>query len=160
LLIAIAPHLGQGEAAGDAATGKKGRISERFGRIAAGTNNSQDKLTRGGAMEVIYSDRARQDRKGYALMQKATKLLEESVRASPDRTPIVAEWDRLEEERGVLYTLRLSDFAGEATMTFSPEELEGGTQTELRLYKVLGDLLRIRSHRLLEKVLQNSGPEE
>jgi hypothetical protein len=110
-------------------------------------------------MQVIYSDRAMQDRKGYAWMQKASEFLEEASRLTWD--PIRAEWNRTEDQRGqVRYTLKLSDFAGEANTDFSPDELDGAAHAELHLYRVLGDLMRNRSRKLLEKIRQDHEPEE
>ena len=62
-----------------------------------------------------------------------------------------AEWDQVEDERGrSLYSLKLSDFSGEVKATFAPDELRKGTHMRYQLARLWSELLRIRSHKLME----------
>jgi hypothetical protein len=103
-------------------------------------------------MKVIYHDRARQGEEEYLLLQQATKRLEEVLANSTD--PVTAEWDRAEDAQHRLhYTLRLSDWAGSVMAIFDPDELQVPTRLRSRFNWLWGDLLQIRSSKLLKAVL-------
>ncbi len=108
-------------------------------------------------MQVTYSEKARESREGYALLQRATERLEEIVRRSLD--PVTAEWDRTQDDGEPLYTLRLADWSGSATVDFRPKDLGDSGRLDNRLYRVWDELLEIRSHKLLER-LRGSGESE
>lgn len=103
-------------------------------------------------MRVIYHDRAKQWGEGYALLQQATKRLEEIVGHSEDL--VTAEWDRTQDAQGrVVFTLRLADWSGWVTAVFAPEELESASHLRSRFYSLLGDLLQIRSTKQLQELM-------
>ncbi len=109
--------------------------------------------------EVAYRSGIREAAGLRTLAEQATKSLEEMLgRESPT---VSAEWDRAEDARGQdVVTLRLSDWTGSATAAFEPKELESPTRLERRLRRVWGELLRIRSHKLLDDLLSSGNGEE
>jgi hypothetical protein len=103
-------------------------------------------------MNIIYQDRAKQWREGYALLEQVTRRLEEVVGQSAD--PVTAEWDRAEDAQGhLVFTLRLSDWAGSVTGVFAPEELASSSHMRSRFYRLWGDLLQIRSSKQLQELM-------
>lgn len=103
-------------------------------------------------MQIIYRDRARQWGEGLALLQHATKRLEEVL--GPSAGQVTAEWDRAEDGQGrLVYTLRLSDWTGAATAVFDSDELQSGSHMRSRFYRLWGDLLQIRSDKQLQELM-------
>lgn len=108
-------------------------------------------------MNVTYPDRAKQV-EGFFLLEQATACLTEVLGPSAEQVRI--EWDRMEDACGrAVYTLRLSDWTGEASGNFSLEELRSSSQLRYRLVRLWGDLLQDRSHKQL-KALTSGGPVE
>jgi hypothetical protein len=102
-------------------------------------------------MNVRYSEKAKQSGEGYALLQQATNRLEEVLGPSADL--VSAEWDRTQDQRGrTLYTLTVSDFTGEASASFTPEELQAPGRLRSRLLALWGDLLQARSDAQVKKL--------
>lgn len=100
-------------------------------------------------MNVAYSDRTKQTEEHSELLQQATEELKEILGSAQDS--VRAHWDRVEDEQGrLLYSLKLSDFSGEVEATFAPEELRRGWHRDLRLARLCGKLLQIRSRKLME----------
>src|SRR5438270_12959074 len=109
-------------------------------------------------MNVTYSEKARQDGEAYALLQQATKRLEEVLGRSAGL--VKAEWDRAAGEEGrPVYTLRISDGTDSATATFPPDDLRTPSYLLFGLYRLWDDVLRARSHRHLEAAQRMSDPE-
>ena len=91
-------------------------------------------------------------------IQQATQLLEEVLGA--DAGAVRGEWDQGEDARGrTLLILRLSDFTGSVAAAFEPDELESPNHLSSRFNRLWADLLRIRSHRQLQEILQGSAEE-
>ena len=110
-------------------------------------------------MNVTYSPKARQWGEGYALLQHAMQRLEEV--AGPSGVSVSAEWDRGEDERRrTLYTLKIRDLTGEASATFTWDELESKKDMRGRLLHLWGDLLQDRSHKLLKKLTEGNDESE
>lgn len=104
-------------------------------------------------MSVTYSDKAKQWGEGYALLQQATKRLEDIL--GPSAGSVAAEWDRGQDERGrILYTLRIADPTGEVGAAFTPQELESPGHLRFRLLDLWGDLLQRHSDAQVRKLQQ------
>jgi len=109
----------------------------------------------GGIMNVRYSDQIKQPGNGFALLQQATKCLEEV--ATRSAALATAEWDRTHDEHGrPVYVLKLSDFSGTVTDRFSSHELEQPRRLRWRLRSLWGDLLQVRSHKQLQALTEGS----
>jgi hypothetical protein len=102
-------------------------------------------------MKIIYSEALRQSSDLFALAQRASQLLEDvATRSSPLAT---AAWDFDRDERGqAVVLLRLSDWIASVTARFSPAELANVDALSGRLNRLWGDLLQVRSHRLLDEL--------
>jgi hypothetical protein len=100
--------------------------------------------------QVIYSDRVKQS-PDFSAIEAATLKLEEIVRRYADE--VTAEWDRPDDFRNTkIFTLRLADWSGAATVIITREELQSEQLLRGRQLQVWGDLLQIRSHRILEQM--------
>jgi hypothetical protein len=107
-------------------------------------------------MNVTYTDKAKQG--GFALLQQATRYLEEVLGRSVET--VKAEWDRTEDADGrSLYTLRLSDWSGSVSASFTPDELQSLSRSRIPLYRLWDELLQVRSHKQLEELLKTDRPE-
>jgi hypothetical protein len=104
-------------------------------------------------MNVIYQEKAKERKTDLSLLQHASRVLEEVIGRSADR--ITAEWDRTEDPKGrLLYTLDLRDGSSQIQAYFSPEELTSPAYMRVRLYRVWGDLLQVRSDEQHRRVQQ------
>jgi hypothetical protein len=107
-------------------------------------------------MIVKYAESVKQWGEGYTLAQQGTRRLDEVL--GPSAAMATVEWDRGEDEKGrTLLTLRLSDFSGEVTARFAPDELRSSAQTSFRLNLLWGHLLQIRNQKQLEKLTGTGG---
>ncbi len=94
-------------------------------------------------MKVTYTSKAKREGEGYVLLQHATTRLEELL--GPSAEGVEALWDMTEDKRKrPLYTLRISDWTGEASAAFAPDELQSPAQIRYRLHRLWGDLLQGR----------------
>ena len=110
-------------------------------------------------MNVDYTDRAKQAGEHLQLLHQATGELKEILGSAQDS--VCAQWDQVEDERGrSLYSLKLSDFSGEAETRFAPEDLRGGPHRTFRLARLCNELLRIRTHKLMEALREPFVMEE
>lgn len=110
-------------------------------------------------MNVAYSDRAKQAEGCFELLQQATGRLKEILGSAQDS--VRAQWDQIEDERGrLLYSLKISDATEEAEATFAPDELQRRTHMRVRLYKLWGELLQMRNHKLMEALREPFNMEE
>lgn len=105
-------------------------------------------------MNVAYSDPAKQAGEHFELLRQATARLKETLGSAQDS--VHARWDRVEDEQGrLLYSLKIADFSGEVEATFTPNDLRTDdplreADMRFRLARLCGELLRIRSHKLME----------
>ena len=78
----------------------------------------------------------------------------------PQASPMVtAEWDYSRDFRGRdLYRLSIEDHNGRVSTEFAASELANPTHLSVRLYRIWGDLLQIRSD-LQMKVIDSLIPE-
>src|SRR5436305_15250093 len=101
--------------------------------------------------QVRYSDSAKQGGDGYDLLEKATQQLGEVLGQSAGL--VTAEWDRGQDAQGrPVYTLKISDFTGEASARFAPDELNTPRHLRFRLHTLWGDLLQDRNHKQLQQL--------
>jgi hypothetical protein len=109
---------------------------------------------RGGAvMNVIYSDKAERWTEGRELLHGATRSLEKVVgKHSPE---IDAEWDRTDGENGPLLTLKIADWTGPATATFTKADLESPYDLRMGLFRLWDKLLERRLNKAVEKLYQD-----
>jgi hypothetical protein len=104
---------------------------------------------------IVYSEKLEKSRDLFARAQEGSEILRDLVGNSA--ADIEAEWDLTNDERGrPLLTLRISDWTGSATTAFSPVEIGNLSHIEGRLNRLWGDLLQVRSHKLLQE-LQSPG---
>ena len=101
-------------------------------------------------MKVTYSDQAKAA-EAYPLLKKSTKDLTDVLGPSADL--VAAEWDLRQDDKGrPLYSLRISDWTGSASSSFTLDELKHSSQMHVRLYRLLGQLLQARSEKLLQEL--------
>jgi hypothetical protein len=80
------------------------------------------------------------------LVEGATTVLEEVIGNPPGI--VAATWERAEDSLGrSIITLRLNDFVGQVTATFEPNEFRQANHLRLRLHRLWGDLLQIRTEK-------------
>jgi hypothetical protein len=112
-------------------------------------------LNNNGGFTVIqasYRPRLRETPSLFHLAEKAMSQLEEAIGQTAE--PVTAEWDRGENfALRPVVLLRLSDFSGSVMAVFEPQELEEPNKLRSRLRFLWGDLLQIRSGKLLERLL-------
>lgn len=100
-------------------------------------------------MNIVYSDRAKQVKSDFQLLEEITGKLKEVL--APARDEVAVRWSRVEDERdGSHYSLKISDATGEAEATFTPEELRKEPHMRVMLYKLWGQLLQARNRKLME----------
>ena len=104
-------------------------------------------------MIATYTEKAKQRTDHFPLLQHATKLLEDIAAHSSE--PIVAAWDRQEDQRGqTLYTLKLSDLSGAVSASYDLDDLANPRKMRSDLRELWGDLLQARSQKNVKKLLQ------
>ena len=104
-------------------------------------------------MNVIYSDKAEKWTEGRELLHMATRNLEKVVgKHSPE---IDAEWDRTDGENGPLLTLKIADWNGPATVSFTKADLESPYYLQTRLRRLWDKLLERRLNKAVEKLYQD-----
>ena len=86
-------------------------------------------------------------------LEQVSEILAEAI--GPESSPFVeADWKVVTDPRGrELYRLSIVDpHGGPVSTDFTPEELEIPLHMYVRLYRLWGDLLKIRSDKQHEKV--------
>lgn len=110
-------------------------------------------------MNVIYRGQAKQEGQEHALLQQATKVLEDIVGSSHEE--VSAIWEQSRDARGrILYTVNLSDSTGQVSTTFDLRELRSLKPLRGRFLSLWGDLLQVRSDAQLKKLQQLIGQED
>jgi hypothetical protein len=88
------------------------------------------------------------------LVEKASKILTEVL--GPSREIVHREWRSASNDRGRTFVeLTLSDWSGSVSTRFTPDELRDTPRLERRLIRLVGDLLQIRSHKLLDRLKED-----
>jgi hypothetical protein len=104
-------------------------------------------------VNITYTENSKRWREGYELLKQATKRLEEILGPSADS--VAAEWEGdVENGRPPMYRLKLRDATGEVGADFTVDGLRVSAYVNIRLSRLWGDLLRIRSDLQHSKVLQ------
>jgi hypothetical protein len=108
-------------------------------------------------MKISYTAKARQWSEGFAMLEQATAQLKKVLGNAAQW--VTADWDRWEDEKGrSYYRLKVSDWSGEITASFTSDELRSSTHIRIRLYRLWGDELRRRSdaqHRKVEQLVSS-----
>ena len=105
-------------------------------------------------MKVTYSERSKHAVDRLALLQQATKQLDEVV--GRHSSSVHAEWDRTEDDKGrPLYFLRIVDGTDSAEASFAPDELKPSYYLQIRLHRLWGELLQVRNERQLQALTKN-----
>ena len=103
-------------------------------------------------------------RKGINQVPKLKERVEAQTQVlygltGPSRNSVSIDWDLAADARGrPILVLRLSDANGTATATFEPEELEDESRLMSRLNHLWGDLLEIRSHMQVQRLIGSAPP--
>ena len=103
-------------------------------------------------MKTVEIDPAIQENPALlALVRRADELLElELGRSSPQ---VSASWSLSQNEQGNTFLrLEISDWSGRVGTSFAPDELRSDQQTKGRMIRLWGNLLQIRSHKLLDEI--------
>ncbi len=96
-------------------------------------------------MRVEKDEAIRQAGDIDAAVDKATHLLEEEL--GPSAAAARAQWTLSQDDRGRDFVgLTLSDWTGSVGYRFAPIELRDESHMRLRLHRLWGDLLMVRSH--------------
>ena len=99
-------------------------------------------------VDVTYSDKAKQSGEDFALLQKASRKLEEIV--DPSKGPVAARWDRIQDEKGrPKYELRLDHEYGTVTGDFTPAELPNPYSISFLLHSLWGRLTMLHLKKLV-----------
>jgi hypothetical protein len=86
-----------------------------------------------------------------ALVRRANELLEAELGRSSHL--VSASWSLACDERGrPLLRLVISDSTGRAETAFAPDGLRDDWRTQGRMIRLWGDLLQVRSHKLLDEI--------
>ena len=86
-------------------------------------------------------------------VKDATILLDAELGASADL--VTARWNLSEDARSrPVIDLEISDFTGAVSTRFAPDELRNTSHMQVRLGRLWGDLLQVRSHKQVEKLRQ------
>lgn len=105
-------------------------------------------------MDVKIADNLKNNKELSGLIQQATKQLEEAVGISNDS--VRAEWTQKSDTHGrPVIILRLTDWTGTVQSQFSSDDLRSPLPLDLRLLRLWGDLLQIRSHRQVDDLRQS-----
>jgi hypothetical protein len=96
-------------------------------------------------MDVVKDDAIRQAGDLDAAVDKATDLLKEEL--GPSAADARVQWTLSKDDRGrEVVNLTLSDWTGSVGYRFAPIELGDESHMRLRLHRLWGDLLMVRSH--------------
>jgi hypothetical protein len=112
----------------------------------------------GNALFTIVAGQNLEGMRGlWRLIDDANRVLADILGQSAGL--VSAEWDRAEDDRGrTVVMLTLSDFTGKVTATFAPEELGDHRNIQIRLRRIWGDLLQLRTQKHREE-LSSKRPE-
>jgi hypothetical protein len=109
-------------------------------------------------MIVNYTEQAKRSGKDLALLEQATRRLEEINRRTEEiigssDNPVTAEWDAT-TNGNVKYKLKLRDSFGEVEAEFEPDELRRASYMNLMMRDVSSKLLAIQSDIVHKKVME------
>jgi hypothetical protein len=108
-------------------------------------------------MNIKYPDSVKTPNGDVASLQSVSSQLEQI--AGKSAIPASAEWEVIQNPQGNRrYLLKLWDYTGQVAEEFTPAELRSPKEMRGRLIHLWGDMLQVRSHRLLKKLTE--GTEE
>lgn len=94
-----------------------------------------------------------------AAVRRANELLEVELGRSSGL--VSASWKLLYDDRDrILLRLTISDWTGSVYTIFTPDDLKDAWKTQGRISWLWGDLLQIRSHKLLDEMQAASANQE
>ena len=106
-------------------------------------------------LTLIEKDRALD----VPFLQIANRQLEGIVGKS--NAMVSAEWKRGQDGKGnPFYTLQIADSMGQVATDFTANEFRSPRHLRIRLLELFGDLLQVRSHKLLENLTAGNGQAE
>ena len=105
-------------------------------------------------MNTTIDQRIEHDLPLGSSVREATRMLERQWGPESDSDwGTSADWKVSKDwKQSPLLDLTVSDRTGAVTYRFLPEELSDGQHMEKRLYRLRGDLLRVRSHFLTDRI--------
>jgi len=84
-------------------------------------------------------------------VRRATELLEAEL--GPSSGLVSASWLLLNDDRGrPILRLAIWDWTGRVEAVFSPDEIKDAWHIQGRMIRLWGDLLQVRSHKLLDEM--------
>ena len=103
-------------------------------------------------MEVKSSPEPRQSVDESKPLQQAKTLLD-TILGPQSSSLVTREWKPVPDHQGrTHYRLSLRDLTGEVSTDFAPDELENPLYMRVSLYRLWGDLLKIRSDQQHQRV--------
>lgn len=93
----------------------------------------------------------------------AVRWPNEQLEVELDRSsgPVSTSWRLLHDDRDrPLLRLTISDWTGNASTVFTPDDLKDAWKTQGRMIRLWGDLLQVRSHKLLDEMQITSATPE
>ena len=130
----------------------------KIDRAEGTTNLSASGGLRFGGSATVSLFRSSLNRNEYlkGLADQASKMLGDVL--GPNRGSVSDEWELVEDAEGQpRVTLKLSDFTGEVAASFDPSEFSDKEHLRLRLSLLCGDLMKIRSYKQLDALMNSSG---
>lgn len=107
-------------------------------------------------MKVTYSDKAKQAL-GESDVAFASATTQDVLSEYP-YPPVEANWDTTESPGGrVAFTLRVRDPEGAASRVLEPDEVSSKHDLRYHLYRLMVELLRYRSDKLIGEKLVATG---
>jgi hypothetical protein len=101
-------------------------------------------------MNVYVQELIKANSQWDSAVSRASRFLESEL--GPSAGVVTANWSLARDGRGrPLLDLKISDFAGAVNAQFAPDELKNESQVQSRLIRLWGDLLQVRSHKLVEQ---------
>lgn len=102
-------------------------------------------------MRSSIDPKIRADQTLHREVARATELLESE--ATPSSDEATADWTLTSDDRGrPVLTLTLSDFMGAVPARFAPDELGDEESLRVRLHRLWGDLLQVRTGKLIRRM--------
>jgi len=102
-------------------------------------------------MRVNIAERIKQTPELASALDNTTQLLEEEL--GPSSGGVAAEWTFNDDDPDrPVFVLTISDYTGKVTTKFAPYDLRNPAQMQIRLHRLWGDLLQVRSNKQVEKL--------
>ncbi len=111
-------------------------------------------------MKLSISGAIENDRVLGSALRRASQILERAIGSSS--ASAAAEWSLEKDPSGrPLVHLALSDYTGaRAEARFAPDELANESRVEARSFTIWGDVLQVRSQKMIDQLLGKTQPGE